>query len=456
MHRLARLAPAAAACAIALSPVARASSPDSVPVSPEAAHTAGAVLASDDLGGGGWYNPASLGAVTRDSIQVGASTYAESGTLIDDAAQATLPWGSSSGDIRTWRYASVPSVLSYSFRLREGLGLSIGVWTPYHDYEGGTTTLTSSGPYPSTPALNATFAATYSFTERRDDTWGGVAVGWQATPRLRVGAMLQGAYSTDVWTIDLNTSLKTGSADPLQGGSHVVYSERGDQGVLGLRPLLGLQWDGTAKLRVAAAVRGPTVRVFGWGPVDKFLSTAVLLPNTPPTETQTTESTEAGRGISAVEPVRIYGGLRWIRDRATLAFEMDWHPALNGQLGDFKEGWNARLGGTWRVNPDLFFGAGLFHDSESAASTAAASALRYVGFTTGVIYRAKSVVKARHGGNDWDLVSGLAVRGAYGWGTYRGISIVPVEPGGGGVLSFPDANAKVIEGSISFVTAIIF
>jgi len=458
-----RLASTAVALAL-LSPLAaRAASPEAVPVSPEAAMTAGAVLASDDVGGGGWYNPASLGAVTRSSIQVGASAYAESATIIDDAAVVTLPWGTTSGDIRSLRYSSVPSVLAYSFKLKEGLGLSIGVWTPFHDYEGGTTTITSAGPYPSTPPLNGTFAETYAFTERRDDTWGGVGIGWQATPRLRLGAMLQGAYSTDVWTIDVNTSLKTDSADPLQKGSHVVYSERGDQGALGLRTLFGLQFQATPEWRVAAAVRGPSVRIAAWGPVNKFLSTAALLPDVPPSENQVATETTPERGLVLTEPVRVYGGLRYAEELWTVSFEGDWHPALDGQFGDFKEGWNARTGATWRLNPDLSVGAGLFYDVNSAEASASMSAMRYAGFTGGVTYRPGAVVRVLNGGDEWDLLTSVAVRGAYGWGTYRGISLVPVSPAGVPIsgfdpaaISFPNVPAQVFEGSISFMTAVVF
>jgi hypothetical protein len=448
-------------------PAALAASPEAVPVSPEAAMTAGAVLASDDVGGGGWYNPASLGAVTRSSVQVGASAYAESATLIDDAATVTLPWGTTSGDIRSLRYSSVPSVLSYSFKLREGLGLSIGVWTPYHDYEGGTTTITSSGAYPTNPPrappLNGTFAETYAFTERRDDTWGGVGVGWQATPRLRLGAMLQGAYSTDVWTIDVNTSLKTDSTVPGESGSHVVYSERGDVGILGLRTLFGLQWQAAPEWRLAAAVRGPSIRVFGWGPVNKFLSTAALLPDVAPSENQAATETQAARGVTMVEPVRIYGGLTYKEEAWTLAIEGDWHPSLNGQFGAFKEGWNGRMGATWRSSPDLRVGAGLFYDINSSEGSASMSAMKYAGFTGGVIYRPSAVVRVLSGGNDWDLLTSVAVRGAYGWGTYRGIALVPVDPAGVPIngfdpaaLSTPDRPARVFEGSISFMTAIVF
>lgn len=449
MHR------AALACSalLAAAPlVALAASPEAVPVSPEAAITAGAVLASDDPGGGGWYNPASLGGVTRSSIQVGASAYSESATVIDDAASATLPWGSTSGDIRSLRYSSVPSVLSYAFRLREGLGLSIGVWTPYHDYEGGTTTVTSSGAYPASVPLNASFAETYAFTERRDDTWGGIGMGWQATRRLRVGGMLQGAYATDVWTVDVNASLRTDSADPIQSGGHLVYSERGDLGVIGLRPMIGVQWEATRRVRLAAAMRGPTLRLAAWGPVQKFLTWAVLMPDAAPVQSQVATETRPGRGVSVVEPVRFYGGARYAAERWTLAAEGDWHPALDGQFGVFQEAWNARVGGTWVVNENLRAGAGVFHDSAASEGTASRSALRYAGVMGGVIFRPKAVVKALHGGNEWDLLTGVAVRGAYGWGKYRGIFLAPLDP----TITFPDADARVLEGSISFLTAIVF
>jgi hypothetical protein len=432
---------------------ARAKSLESVPVSPEAAIAGGAVLASDDIGGGGWYNPASLGAVTRSSVQVGASAYSESATFIDGAAQVALPWGTSSSDIRYWRYSSVPSVLSYSFRLRDGIGMSIGVWTPYHDYEGGSTTVTSAGPYPSSPYTATTYSQTYAFTERRDDTWGGVAIGWQTTNDLRFGAMLQGAYSTDVWTVDLNASLATNTGSSSDSGAHIVYSERGDQGGIGLRPLLGMQYQVTERVRLGAAVRGPSIRIAAWGPIDKFLSSAVLMPAvTPSSQSQIATAESAPRGVSAIEPVRIYFGGRYEGEGWTVSVEGDWHPALDGQIREFEEGWNARAGGTLQHGPNLILGAGLFHDSSSAETSATAGALRYVGFTTGAIYRPSKVVKALGGGNEWDLLTAVALRGAYGWGTYRGVHLAPIDPS----VAFPDQPARAFEGSLSFFTTIVF
>jgi len=146
-----------------------------------------------------------------------------------------------------------------------------------------------------------------------------------------------------------------------------------------------------------------------------------------------------------------------------VSVEGDWHPALNGQFGDFKEGWNGRMGATWRVNADLRVGTGIFYDINSSEGSASMSAMKYAGFTGGVMYRPSAVVRVLNGGDDWDLVTSVAVRGAYGWGTYRGIALVPVDPTGVPItgfdpaaLSTPDRPAKVYEGSISFMTAIVF
>jgi hypothetical protein len=445
-----------ALAALLLPLAAAAGGPDSVPLSPEAALTAGAVLASDDVGGGGWYNPASLGAVTRSSIQVGASAYTESYTFISEATRASVPWADISGNIRSLNYTSVPAVLSYSYKLRDGLGLSIGVWTPYHAYEGGTTTIASSGPYPATPTpLNATFTETYSFSDRRDDTWAGVAVGWQATPTLRLGAMLQGSYSTDVQTVDVTTSLQTTSTNPNESGGHVVYSERRDQGLLGLRTLFGLQYDATPEVRLAAAVRGPAFRVVAWGPHNTFFSSAALLPGVPPTQFQTSTQTTPERGIELVEPVTFFGGLRVRGARWTLAVEGDWHSQLTRQISSFKEGGSVRLGWTWRVDADLLVGVGLFQDNRSTEASGGKTAMSYAGFTGGALYRPSAVVRALAGSHAWDLLTAVAIRGAYGWGEYKGLSL---DPGVGQAVAvtFPDAPVSAVEGSISFFTAIIF
>ncbi len=441
---------------------ALAANPGSTPVSPEAALAAGAVLASDDPGGGGWYNPAALAAVTRDSVQVGASAYAINALHVEGAVVTTLPWETMAGSLSSVRYTSVPSVVSYTFKLGEGLGASLGVWTPLHDYAGGAVAGTSSGAYPGAPGVTGTYSEIYSFSRTRDDTWAGAGLGWQARPGLRIGLMLQGAYSTRLGALDLNAAIKTDSADPLEQGSHVDVSERIDLSYLGVRAMGGLQWDVTPALRLALAVRSPGVRVISWGEATRVISAAVLLPGLPPTEYQVTEELPQDTGVSVVEPVRLYAGLRWQRERFTLAAEFDWHPALDRWLTGLTEAWNVRTGGTWRLTPDLLVGAGLFLDASAAASGQTALAVDYYGLAGGVVYRPRAVVKALGGADTWDLLTGLAVRGAYGRGTFTGVTFVPVEAAERAatdptsVLATHEAPARSFEGSLSLFTSISF
>jgi hypothetical protein len=453
---------AVALAALLQAPRTPASNPDSTPVSPEAALTANTVLASDDPGGGGWYNPASLAAVTRSSVQVGASAYAITSMSVAGAIETTLPWGSLSGTMSSVRYASVPSVVSYTFRLREGLGASLGVWTPFHDYAGGSTSGASSGPYPGAPGVTGSYTELYSFSRTRDDTWAGAALGWQASPRVRLGLMLQGSYSTRLGAVDFNASLKTDSADPLEGGSHLDLSERVDLSYLGLRALGGLQVDVTPEVRLALAVRSPAVRVLTWGSATRVVSAAVLLPGVPPTEYQITQELPRGTEPAVVEPVRLYAGLRWARGRWTLAAEADWHPALDRWLTGQGAAWNGRAGGTCQLSPDLTAGIGLFRDTSAMATGQTATTFDYYGLAGGVVYRPRAVVAALGGSGSWDMLTGLAVRGAYGTGSFTGARFSPVDPAGRALpaaamsLTPQEAPAEALEGSLSLFTSIVF
>ncbi len=85
-------------------------------------------------------------------------------------------------------------------------------------------------------------------------------------------------------------------------------------------------------------------------------------------------------------------------------------------------------------DPDLTLGVGGFVDSSSQGASATTGSMRYAGFTTGAILRPSKVVKALGGGKSWDLLTAVAVRGAFGWRSYR----------------------RTFEGSISFFTTIVF
>jgi len=186
------------------------------------------------------------------------------------------------------------------------------------------------------------------------------------------------------------------------------------------------------------------------------------LPGVPPTEYQSATGLPDGDGTSVVEPVRLYAGLRWAQERWSLAAELDWHPALDRWLSGQAAAWNARLGGTWQVTEDLMAGLGLFRDTSAVATGQTSTTMDYYGLAGGLSYRPQAVVKALGGAGSWDMLTGVAVRGAYGTGTFVGAQFTPVDPAGlarpaaAMTLAPREAPASALEGSLSLFTSIVF
>lgn len=453
---LALLAPAAAA----------AFNPESIFLSPEAALAGGAVLAADDAGGAGWYNPAALGGLRRSSVQLAASAYSVHASRLKDALVTQLPWETTPQSASDTSYGSVPSVLAYSMAVRPGLGVAAGIWTPSASDQHMALTGRSTGDYPDPafPGVRATYEQHYALSHHADDTWVGAAVGWQALPGLRLGAALQGAYATSASVVDLQTSITTTSQDPLQQGAHVNVSIRSDESMVAGRALLGVQWDATGSLRLALVVRTPAVRVLAWGTTTHLLSASVLLPGYAPQVGQVVRETSPEAGLSVVDVGRLSGGLAWTGGAWDLRADGDWSPVLFRRDGAAHEAWGVRAGALHRWGEDVTLGAGAFREGARLVASQGHFALDTYGATVGLAYRSAQVVKALGGGHGWDLVSGLAARVAYGTGHGPGMTVVPFDLAqsqlpilfGQGERGFLEVPARTLDGSLHVFTTLSF
>ena len=115
------------ASVFAFSSAARAGNDDELFVGNEAAMAGGAVAATVADSSATWYNPAGLGAVTRDHIDVSGSVY----TLRFYSAPGFL--SSSSGeadDASVIEFLSTPSQVALVRRLGKGLSLGLGYFVP--------------------------------------------------------------------------------------------------------------------------------------------------------------------------------------------------------------------------------------------------------------------------------------------------------------------------------------
>jgi hypothetical protein len=456
----------ALALALAGPSVALATNPETTPMSAEAALTGGAVLAGDDPAGGGWYNPASLAGIRRTSLQLGASAYSVARTEISGALVTVLPWGNLVEDAQDTHFVSVPSVLSLSYLVRDGLGVAVGVWTPYHNAYSATIAGRSSGPYPppSGAGLTASFEQNYGLSYQWDDTWAGAAIGWQALPWLRLGGSVQGAYASSSQVLNLDTGIETSSANPLEQGAHLNVNIRDDQSHLASRALLGLQADVTDALRLALVLRTPVVRIVGWGRTIRVTSVAALLPGFGAQQGQLLEITRPSDGLSVVDVGRISVGANWTRGRWSVRLDADWGPALHRSMKHERASWGARAGALYTWSPDLQVGVGVFRDGARTLASEGTLSLDAYGIGGGIDYRPAKVVAALGGGERWDLTTGVAVRGAWGVGKGPGMTIVPFDFGSSVVPIFPgkqeqpfqEVPAHGLEGSIHFFTALGF
>jgi hypothetical protein len=93
--------------ALATAKVAYAGGEDSIPLSSDAV-IAGTAIASHDGGSGAWYNPAALGGLARNSVQVSTSIYTLALRRIGGYLQARLPWATAESSPGSADFTSVP------------------------------------------------------------------------------------------------------------------------------------------------------------------------------------------------------------------------------------------------------------------------------------------------------------------------------------------------------------
>jgi hypothetical protein len=438
------------------------SNQDGILLSPEAALTGGAVLAGDDHESGGWYNPAGLGTLPRDILQLGASAYGVTSRQVTGGVQTILPWTSHDTAVESARFYSVPSTVAYGHRFREGLAAGFGLYTPQRTSAASRTSFTSTGAAPGVP-VPVTYQQLYSGSSVLDDTWGAVAVGWRALPRLSVGLALQGLYRTHVEVIDLSISYASPEVAPYEQGVFVDLSIRDDQTMLGARAVGGVQWDATDRFRLALVARSPLVRAYAFGGADRIVSYSEYEAGQAPVFGRYVDVLEPESRPTIVEPGRLSLGAARRGNRSSLRAEIDWQPALERAGRSQRATWNLRAGGTMRLGGNAVAGIGLFTDHARGRAVEGFGEVDLYGLAAGLEYRPAHVVRAIGGTGTWDLLVTLTARGAWGKGKAPamrldfegGDFVVPILPGAQD-QPFLEAPARVFEGSVNIFTAIAF
>jgi hypothetical protein len=206
------------------------------------------------------------------------------------------------------------------------------------------------------------------------------------------------------------------------------------------------------------------VGVTSWGTTTRVTSVAALLPGYGAQQGQLLEELKPSAGLSVIDVGRVAVGAAWTRGAWSVRLDGDWGPALRRARRHEQASWDARLGALYRWSPDLLVGAGIFRDGSRTRASEGALSLDYYGIAGGIDYRPAKVVEALGGGKSWDLTTGIAVRGARGFGKGPGMTIVPFDFASSTVPIFPgkqdqgfqEVRATALEGSIHFFTALGF
>ena len=338
---------------------AHAGNDDELFVGSQAAMTGGAVSAMVSDASATWYNPAGVGAVSLDQIDVSGTFYA----LRFYAARGFLTSTSGESDPGSViEFVSVPSQIAYVRRLGAGVSLGLGYFAP----QAQNLVLRESLSVPlREPGAEATandeVTWQLAFNGVRVQHTAAAALGFALSPRVRMGLSAIGTYQNEIQSVSL-AGLRT------QGGEATAFlgtMQLGTSSLLGVELGAGFQMDLDSAWRLGLSLRSvrlliyQSLHVLGASGLASRTGDEVSIGGVTLEPRQSTASLAVLRGGRA--------GLSLARRTSRgdwAALELDVQPGVyNERLGiDRQTVVNARLGGYYRVSETLAVGAGIFSD----------------------------------------------------------------------------------------------
>jgi len=402
--------------------VAHAGNDDAVLLGNQAILTGGAVTAIVSDGASAWFNPAGLGHVTRNQLDVTGSVYGLN--VYDVKSLFVLPSGASA-DAKFTDWILVPSVLSFAREVSDGLLVAFGLFIPRtNDFELRTGV---------TSDLGQTFAAT--LTTVLNEYNYALTAAKRFGPHLRCGATLAGIYLSrrDFAQIAAGTPGVIGE-DFYNGSS---FTTEGDYG---LRLTLGAQWEPGPDWVLGASLQSPIFTA--WSEVNRTRAEGAVSP----------VNGQSGFGLDGQQgnvpvwdfttPARLRLGVAYAFGSTQLLLDGDVSTPVSipAELPDstfYDRGWmgNARVGVLHTFSPVLTAGGGLFTDFSGRKHFKT----NFAGVAFGVELQSEHT--ADNDTRELTFSTTLGVRYALGWGDVRGVGL---SVDGTGLVQEPIASDVVV------------
>lgn len=378
-----------------------------------AALSSGAVVATIRSGGAIWYNPAGLGGNTRDKLDVSLSAFVLRDRRAAGAVKGRIAEGlEARSDLDSLELASIPSALVFSRRLDASITLGLGVFVPQMDLNrvSATTPITADG---------VDYLQRVEFDRLTQRYAVGPAIGWAVSPRLRLGAALFGIYETEaagarIWSrLDVD-----GFESP---ASALLLEVDGTFDRFGTQPTVGLQWQPADGLHVGVTLRGPEIRVTGFGEGSSLVQ---LAGSGQPTISEYDDGIVDDEGFGLMGPASAHGGVAFPLLGGQLAIAAEVRMGLDDDEADrrFEPVLNVQLGGLWPISETWAIGAGLFTDFSAThkADELWAERVDFYGVTGGVRLRDPLTLS---GGGELVFETTIGVRYAVGVGEVGGLAL---------------------------------
>ena len=318
----------------------------------QAAMMGGAVSAFIADGSAIWYDPAGLGAIARDQVDVSGTVY----TLrFYSAPELITSTSGVSDDASVVEFVSIPTQIAYVRALGRGVNLGLGYFVPQ--------------------ASNLVLREQLRVADGEQSSWqvaiasastlhnAAAALGFTLAPHVRLGAGLIGSYQAQAQSVALFGAVGPEDAtERLLSITSLMTSTR-----IGLELALGLQLDLGPRVQVGVSVRSPRLQLYR--SVDAVLSggMGVAVDGEPPSLNGTIGN-EPEDGLSQLGMLRAgrYGlSLSYLYRRdSRVCIEADVQPALRVDAQAVRRTTviNARLGVYHALARGLGLGAGLFTD----------------------------------------------------------------------------------------------
>jgi len=421
----------------------------------EAAVTAGAGPAlytgSDAL----WYNPAGLGGFGRNRLSITGTAFMARYNPLRNLAVSDLSSGPQSSTLMANQFLSIPTALVQIFRGNDRMSWGFGIFVPKSTIYHARSSLASSENIFGMIGADYHRGLDISLQNFQYDI--GPALGWQITPRLRMGFSLMFVYEA----LKRSTTVFVRSAGQLDGASVTAFgysTSRFDVSYYGLKAVVGLQWELARGWHAGIVVRSPTLAFYRWGEKSSSVSQHALDGDfTSPAEFTFDSHSLEHWGADLVEPLEISIALGHSRPGGWIGLEGSIMLPTASKAFQIRRQmeWNISLGGRLELTDAVGVGAGLFTDRSPNTSPSALGAqdVDFYGATVGVEWSKTLPLRGKPDSESLVFSTTLALRTALGIGSVGGLQYNPDD---GGVLETPPRDARFLELSLHLGSSISY